>query len=84
LARKAVKELSRSRDLLVGDLAGGQDLDVGDELAHGGACLAGVATQLSLELDAAPVAQRSVAELEVGALHLGAPVEQAIDLGQRQ
>src|SRR5262245_41742745 len=82
LARKEAKEFAAGPGLLVGDLTRGQDLDVGDQLAHRGARLARVATQLALELDAAPVAQGAIAELEMRTLHLGAPIEEAIDLGE--
>src|SRR5262249_46261446 len=68
--------------LLIGDLTSREDLDVGDQLAHRSTRLPGIAPQLALELDAAPVAQRAVAQLEVGSLHLATPIEQAIDLGE--
>src|SRR5207247_2450550 len=42
--------------LLVGDLAPGEELEVGDQLAHRGARLARVAVQLPLELEAPAVA----------------------------
>ena len=68
--------------LLVGDLAPGEELEVGDQLTHRRARLARVAAQLPLELEAAAVAQRAVAELQVGALHVAAPVELARRLRQ--
>src|SRR5262245_20942455 len=68
--------------LLVGDLPTGEDLDVGDQLPHRSACLTGVAAELSFELDATPIAQRAIAKLEVRPLHLGAPIEQPVDLGE--
>src|SRR3989442_7785134 len=55
------------KTLLVGDLAPGEELEVGDQLAHRGARLARVAAQLPPELEAPAVAQRAVAGLEVGA-----------------
>src|SRR5207249_6339134 len=70
--------------LLVGDLAPGEELEVGDQLAHCSARLARVATQLPLELEAPAIAQRAVAELAVGALHVAAPVEEPVDLGERE
>src|SRR5207245_2443720 len=70
--------------LLVGDLAPGEELEVGDQLTHRRARLARVAAQLPLELEAAAVAQRAVAELQVGALHVAAPVEKPVDLGERE
>src|SRR5437667_12063395 len=70
--------------LLVGDLAPGEELEVGDQLTHRRARLARVAAQLPLELEAAAVAQRAVAELHVGALHVAAPVEEPVDLGERE
>src|SRR5206468_8469055 len=72
------------KTLLVGDLAPGEELEVGDQLAHRGARLARVAAQLPLELEAPAVAQRAVAELEVGAPHAAAPVEEPVDLGERE
>jgi hypothetical protein len=63
---------------------GGEHLEIGDELVDRRAGVAGVAAQLALQLDATPVAQGPVAQLEMGALHLGAPVEQAVDLRQGQ
>src|SRR5438046_696130 len=72
------------KTLLVGDLAPGEELKVVDQLAHRGARLARVAAQLPLELEAPAVAQRAVAELEVGALHVAASVEEPVDLGERE
>src|SRR5436309_10724415 len=85
MARKKNRGPPPSRKtLLVGDLAPGEELEVGDQLAHRGARLARVAPQLPLELEAPAVAQGAVAELEVGALHVAAPVEEAVDLGERE
>ena len=70
--------------LLVGDVPGREHLQVGDQLADRGAGVTGVPAQLPLELDATAVAQRAVSQLQVGALHLGAAVEKAVDLRQGQ
>ena len=67
-----------------GYLARGQELEVGHELADGGARVSGVTPELTLELPAAAVAQRTRAEMEIGALHLAAPVEQPVDFGERE
>ena len=65
-------------------LRAADDLEVRDQLAHGGARVARVAPQLALELQAAPVAHRARAQLEVCALHLGAAIEEPVDLGERE
>ena len=70
--------------ITVGDLARRQQLEIGDELADGDAGVAGVATELALELEAARVTEGAGAELGVRALHLGAAVEQPIDLRERE
>src|SRR5262249_8253611 len=56
--------------LLVGDLASGQHLDVGDQLTHRGTGLTPVAAELALELDTTPVTERAVTQLKMGTLHL--------------
>src|SRR5205814_1717357 len=67
--------------LLVGDLAPGEELEVGDQLAHRSARLARVAAQLPLQLEAPPAAQRAGAQREVGALHVAGAVAAAVGPG---
>src|SRR5688500_4756728 len=70
--------------LLIGDLARGDELQVGDQLPYRAARLARIPPQLALELHPPPIPQRATPKLQVSALHLATPVEQPVDLGERQ
>src|SRR5262245_33893616 len=68
--------------LLVCHLAGADDLQVGDQFADRGPGVTRIPAQLTLQLEPPAVAQRPVAKLQVGALHVTPPREQALDLGE--
>src|SRR5207249_10977092 len=57
------------RGSLIGDLATREQLEVGDQLAHGSAGGTGVAMQLALQPQPPPVPQRTPLGLELRAPH---------------